>query len=334
MDILEFFEASLLNISVLATLFFWGAWGIFDKLALRYAAPMAVMIAINCLVPFLPPLIYYFLAEKGLLSNITPEVLFWSFLAGLSYFVAMLLYLWALNIAEASFVLGITSAYPVVLQFLSTATLNEPLVPVRIVGSFLSFVGVMAIGFSRKKMNSGLKTDLKTGSTWALWTAIFFTTVLWGIWGIFDKKALNLCGAIEVMFCQVLFDLLFTLVLLILVALFVTSKNEKLKSKYQTLLVPGKELVSFHSFIAQFKQRRIWIPCLLSSICLYAGAATYLVALSRATASYVVVITGCYPLIMYFFALLLLKEGFNRIRFLGIVLITVGAILTQTTQRL
>jgi uncharacterized membrane protein len=54
--------------------------------------------------------------------------------------------------------------------------------------------------------------------------------------------------------------------------------------------------------------------------------------MSLSTASYVVVITGCYPLLMYLFALLFLKEKFNAIRFAGVVLVVAGGGLVQLSQ--
>jgi drug/metabolite transporter (DMT)-like permease len=50
-----------------------------------------------------------------------------------------------------------------------------------------------------------------------------------------------------------------------------------------------------------------------------------------ASASYVITITGCYPLLMYIFAMWLLKERFNKMRFAGILLVVVGGALVQMT---
>jgi drug/metabolite transporter (DMT)-like permease len=50
------------------------------------------------------------------------------------------------------------------------------------------------------------------------------------------------------------------------------------------------------------------------------------------TASYVIVITGCYPLIMYIFALMFLKEKLNLIRLAGVILVVAGGGIVQLTQ--
>lgn len=69
-----------------------------------------------------------------------------------------------------------------------------------------------------------------------------------------------------------------------------------------------------------------------SAICLAGGSAAYYVALSKLSASYVIAITGCYPLFMYLLAVWILKEKFNMTRAIGIILITAGGIVTQLTQ--
>ena len=58
----------------------------------------------------------------------------------------------------------------------------------------------------------------------------------------------------------------------------------------------------------------------------------YFVALGLGTASFVVAITACYPLAMYFLAICFLKEQLNRFRFLGILLISVGGFFAELTQ--
>lgn len=69
-----------------------------------------------------------------------------------------------------------------------------------------------------------------------------------------------------------------------------------------------------------------------SAVCLAGGSAAYYIALSKLSASYVIAITGCYPLFMYLLAVWILKEKFNMTRAIGIVLITAGGIVTQLTQ--
>jgi uncharacterized membrane protein len=77
---------------------------------------------------------------------------------------------------------------------------------------------------------------------------------------------------------------------------------------------------------------RLWTFPILSALCLIIGGLAYLYAMSMSTASYVIVITGCYPLLMYTFAVWLLGEKVNRLRLVGIAVLVIGGIFTQLTQ--
>ncbi|HMP53171.1 MAG TPA: EamA family transporter [Candidatus Melainabacteria bacterium] len=328
-------EVFILNAAVFSTLVFWGIWGVFDKLALKHGPPVLVLIAINSLAPLMPLFLLFFIYRLDAIASLSAEVFGWTFLAGLSYFVSMLLYLWVLNKTEASLILGLTSSYPIVLQFFSHLFLGEPLVPMRIAGSILVALGIVVMGLSSRRLEkAGADNDLSL----PVWLAIIAATVLWGIWGVFDKKAIELSGAIEVFFCKVVWDNFFELALIAFVVFTVRTKSERARAfiigNFGTLFNASSGNLDRESFFAPLKKRGLWAPALVSAFCLYVGGITYLFALSKATASYVVVITGCYPLVMYIFALLILKEAFSRVRLLGILLITGGGTLAQLTQGL
>ncbi|MBZ0187632.1 MAG: DMT family transporter [Candidatus Obscuribacterales bacterium] len=293
-------NTTVLNLAVAVTLVCWGAWGITDKLALDAAPPLVVLICLNLFA--VPASICIYLAlcafEPGWMLN--GEVMLWTGLATASYFVAMILYLIAMDMTEASFILGITSAYPIILQFLSTIFLHEPLVPVRLFASLLVVIGIIFISRSAKRGDENIKLSP------LLILLIVMTTFLWGVWGIFDKKALEAGSPLLVFFGKCIWDI----VCLVLLSSYVLGIKRD--------IVP--------------RTAPLWIPVSISAICLYLGAFTYLVCLQLATASYVVSVTGCYPLIMYLLALVVLKEKFNTSRLLGIVLITSGGLVTQTTQ--
>lgn len=53
-----------------------------------------------------------------------------------------------------------------------------------------------------------------------------------------------------------------------------------------------------------------------------------------ASLSYVSVITGCYPLFMYLFAIIFLKERVNERRITGMGLVVIGGLMVQFTQKL
>lgn len=294
-----------LNICIVVSLLCWGAWGIFDKLALRYAPSSIVMLGLFTLsIPATAiALVMLNIFQPG--WSISSEIYFWSILGFASYGIAMICYLRAMNLSEASYVLGATASYPVVLQFLSNFFLAEPLVPIRLGGSLLVAAGVFAISCSGSSEES---EKLEPRKQRKLILLVITATLLWGVWGIFDKKAIDAGGPMIAFFLHSVYEV----VALIPLAFIVLKKHKQ-------YLNQGWKL---------------WTPVACSGLCINIGSASYMFALSMATASYVIVITGCYPMIMYLLALLVLKEKCNYVRLLGIVLVTVGGIITHTTEGL
>ena len=123
---------------------------------------------------------------------------------------------------------------------------------------------------------------------------------------MFDKKAVELAQPLVVFFTRSLFDALTLCV-------------------FAIVLKVSRVVISMNS-------KRTWMYAGFSALCLAIGYLCYLKAMSLSTASYVVVITGCYPLLMYLFALVFLKEQFNTIRFAGVVLVVLGGGLVQLSQ--
>ncbi len=234
------------------------------------------------------------------------NVIFWSGLASAAYLLALLAYLAAMNMSEASFVLGMTAAYPLVFQFLANAVLGEALVPERLVGALIIGAGLFLISTtgSGSTENKG-QTPSRRFPDARLLIYVVTATLTWGVYGIFDKKAVATGSPLLVFFSKTLWDGLFFFVLLAVYKL------------------QRKQL--------DWKNKLAWAYCGVSESLLGIGGLTYLAALSMASASYVITITGCYPLLMYIFAMWLLKERFNKMRFAGILLVVVGGALVQMT---
>jgi len=291
-----------LNFLIILCNLLWGAWGIFDKKALEKSNQKDVLLILYCM--FLPEFIVTAILTSIYLPNwhIVPELWLWSGLASVSSTVAMIGYTMALSRAEASFVLGITSGYPLVMQLIANLMLGEPLLPNRLLGSLLIGAGVVAIGQSNPTGDS----PAHKGRSLTLFILIALAMFGWGIHGIFDKKCVNIAHPLEVLMARMFWDGL------TLVGMFAYLRGI------------GHKVV--------WKSRRLWILCGCSAICLYVGFLSYLSAMTLSSASYVIVITGCYPLVMYFFALLFLKEKLNIVRLIGVVLIVGGGALVQLTQ--
>src|SRR4030095_5116992 len=137
-----------LDTLIIITISCWGIWGIFDKLALQSASHRDVLLMLFLL--FLPqvPLVWLLVSATAPGWHPTADVLFWTGLAASAYTLSMVAYLAAMSKAEASYVLGITASYPLVLQLLAVALLGETLVVNRLLGAALIGAGVFAIGAS------------------------------------------------------------------------------------------------------------------------------------------------------------------------------------------
>lgn len=292
-----------LNALILITLVCWGFWGIFDKLALKEAHQLDVVLIMYLI--YIPSIPVVWAACNHLTPGWQPSsaLIAWTALAALCHTVSLLAYMHAMSKAEASFVLGITAAYPLVLQFFAVAMLGESLVAERLLGAVLIGLGVFAIGASNERQETSRRAD-----RWVMAACIALATLGWGAVGIFDKKAVSIAHPLQVYLGQISWDVVYLVFLLVY------------------LKACGHQI--------QLGRRRTWKFCALSSACLMLGAWTFLAALAKSTASYVIVITGCYPLLMYCFAIWFLKEKFNRARAGGIALVVAGGLLVQLTQNM
>lgn len=295
-----------LDINILITLLCWGLWGIVDKKALDYARKEEVILRLYVVAAAIIPISFIALNLLYPGWKITPELCLWTGLASVSYTLSMFCYMAAMSGAEASFVLGITAAYPLIFQFLATVFLGEALVPQRLLGAAIIAVGLFLIGGSEKKSGQPVsEADSKKRNIVLL--CIVMATFTWGVYGLFDKKAVSIAEPLEAYFVKALFD-------------FATF----------FLIWP---LIAMRKKI-DWRQKEAWIYCSVSELLLAIGGLTYLGALAASTASYVISISGCYPLVMYLFAIVLLKEKFNSLRFAGIVLVVVGGLVVQLTEAL
>lgn len=295
-------QTTYLNILVLTCIFCWGAWGIFDKKALAGSNNREVLVALYTMfIPEIPLLLAILnFTQPG--WHISPEVMFWSALGSFTSTLSLLAYLVALSKAEASYVLGITASYPLVMQLLAWSFLGESLVFNRMLGSLLIGTGVTVIGHSAKHAHA----DTTPNDRRIIFLCIIVATLGWGLHGLFDKRAVTLSHPLVVFLARCLCDVVSLLVMLLIC-----------RARKLSLNMASKRLWKFSS---------------LSALSLAVGYFAYLTAMSISSASYVIVITGCYPLLMYVFALVFLKEKLNVIRLLGVCLVVLGGLLVQITQ--
>lgn len=282
----------------------WSTWGIFDKKALESARHLEVLIYQHLIYVLEVPLVFMLLGQvypQG--WQICPETWGWTALGSSISSSAMLFYLIAMSRAEASFVLGITASYPLIVQVLAHFFLHEALVPERLFGSILIGLGVAFIGASS---DSSTHQEKRPHNKLKVLILCSLATLFWGLTGLFDKKALITDAPFKVYFARCVWDA--AIVAIMLIAAKLTKQT------------------------VQYKKPLAWRYSFLSSVCLSAGTISYMFAMTMATASYIIVITGCYPLFMYLFALLFLKEKLKKSRLAGVLLVVLGGLLVQETQ--
>ncbi len=292
-----------LNVLIAISLLCWSSWGLFDKKALEGAGHLDVLLFQHIYYLLEVPvgwLILNLLFKGG--WTVAPAVWLWTALGSLSSSGGMLFYLVAMAKAEASFVLGITAAYPLIVQVLAHLFLHEALVPERMLGSLLVGIGVALVGSS-----AGHKAARANKHGLVLLMCLL-ATMLWGVTGLFDKKALELDVPFKIYYARCVWDAAILAVMLLVFRLI--------------------------NYKVAYRNAKAWKYSWFSSICLSLGTLSYMFAMTMATASYVIVITGCYPLLMYLGAVIFLKEKLSKMRLAGVVLIVAGGLMVQNTQAL
>ncbi len=296
----------LLDINIILTLFCWGLWGIVDKKALGEVNEESVVLRLYLIAVLWIPVSFFALNYFEPSWTLNSGIILWTGLTSIAYAIALVAYLAAMKATEASFVLGMTAAYPLVFQFLATMFLKEELVGERLIGALIIGFGLFLISSSaNSNKDNGLNEPAESRRNPLLYLCIIVAILSWGTYGLFDKKAVGCGSPLLVFFTKSIWDMIVFLLLL----LFYRARKADL----------------------DWQNKKAWYYCSFSELALGLGGLTYLAAMSMASASYVITITGCYPLIMYLFAIWLLKEKFNRLRFLGILLVVAGGILVQAT---
>lgn len=324
----KLFGDASLNIYVLVTLVCWGLWGIVDKKALEQVRQQDVMLRLYLLSVFWIPISLFLLNTYSPGWKLNQSVIMWTGFTSIAYLIALLAYLRAMSTSEASYVLGMTAAYPIIFQGLASLVLGEALVPQRLVGAGIIAAGLVLISgssshnvpckgaddgeisssISEQSAGAELKNTVKQKKDqWSTLLFIMIAIISWGVYGLFDKKAVNCAPPLVVFYNKALWDFGMFFVLM----LYYWLRKEKL----------------------DWKNRLSWYYCSFSECALGMGGLTYLAALSMASASYVITITGCYPLLMYLFAIWLLKEKFKKDRFVGILLVVFGGAIVQFTSQ-
>lgn len=280
----------------------WGISGIFDKKAVETASTRSVFAAFHL---FNLPMCLGLIVVLSLWYpgwRLSSGTLFWEAANAVAAMVALVAYFHAMSKAEASLVLGISAGYPIVGQILAVALLGEPVSTARIAGAVLVSAGVAAVGFSE---SSGQRR-LERGDRLAVYGCLLLAVVLWGMLGIFEKKSLEYGQPLEAYLSLCIWKLV--------------------------LLLPVVALFRWSGHSVSLARMDTWKYSWLSAALVAAGNICYVLALTAAPAGYMIVITACYPIVMYGAALMWLGESFNRLRVSGIVVTVCGALVTEVAN--
>ncbi|HEY9774689.1 MAG TPA: DMT family transporter [Planktothrix sp.] len=289
----------MIHILVLITLLVWGIAGVFDKKAVAASTNQTVFLLFH---------LFNFVLLSGLLVisfftamhwSFSTQMWLWSSLGAGGGVLAMLLYYSALSRTDASYVLGITAAYPVISSLLAAPILGEALSLPKLASATLVSLGVGLIGTTASASQQKLSArDLRIVLFCVLGAALS-----WGGVGVFEKKAVSYGNALEGYFAETAWELVFAGI---------------------AWLIFKKQGLKF-----DFSNARIWRFAWLSALCVAVGNYCILQLMKTQSASYAIVITACYPLVLYICALVFLKEKLSKMRLVGIVLVILGGILTE-----
>ena len=289
-----------LNLAIALTLLCWSIWGIFDKKAVESSSSSDVAMTLAILNVMQIPIWIAILSFTQPGWSFSPSTILWSGIASALYVVGLLSYTMALGRAEASMVLGATAAYPLVSVLLAITLLHENVTPFHCFGAILIVLGVFCIS---KKKNAAASIAQSTPPELAL--TIVVATLAWGLWGVIDKQGLSTTGVIEFYLAKCIWDIGGAIALW----LFYKRKGHQFKISKRTVGL-----------------------CSASTICLAVGSWAYLSALKISSASYVICICASYPLLMYFLAILFLREQLCRHRLAGVACVAIGGALVQGAQ--
>lgn len=135
----------VLTILIAVTLVCWGAWGVFDKLAVARVHPLLVQLWGSLLGLALVPVYALVLRREGVPLVWPAAAGPWIVLATATGLAGLVAFVYALKAGSAIYVIGATAAYPAVTLLLARLFLGEALTWLRVAGIVLVSVGLYAL---------------------------------------------------------------------------------------------------------------------------------------------------------------------------------------------
>jgi len=128
----------------LMTVFLWGLWGFFSKLATRSLNTPDILLA-SAFGQFLFLAFYLVPISKTLHYRWMNIDFGFAILAGFSMMAGILLFYRALSVGDVTPIVLITACYPLVTLFLAFMLLNESISFIKILGAFLTITGICLV---------------------------------------------------------------------------------------------------------------------------------------------------------------------------------------------
>jgi drug/metabolite transporter (DMT)-like permease len=283
----------------------WGTFGVFDKLATMKGDPstppgVLVLQIILCENLFWLPLVpgaAAFLIWQDADWHPHLEVLGWGAVTASAFVASVLFYLLALTKGEASWVIGMTAATPVVTQGLAFMV-HESLSLWRLASTLLAVMGVLILSCEKQER-------LSRGDRLYCLGYVLLATIFGGVLFISDKEGVNISSPIEVSFSVGVFGVIIWLGVL-------GTARWRLGASFR----PFRGPVFRYATYAALTQG--------------VGNIAYIVAMALASASYVVTMSLCLDQIpMVIMTSLVLKEKIGPQRLVGILVIVLGGVGIQ-----
>ena len=279
------------------TVFFWGLAVVFAKISTPKLGVARVAYLISSIEG-----VMYFAGYISFRSNVAVSLEYGA-LGLASAFVGMIAYICfyeSMVDGQVAIIGTISAAYPALTVIGALVFFSETLTTLQALGLAAVIIGILALSYERPNLKHAIP---KRSMLFA-----FLAFLLWGLWSLTAKVALNQIGPGNVFGCYVISSLTVPLI-------------------YVMLRKPRPELMTIEE-----PSRSFWAAGVAGIVLNAAGTLIFAFALSMGQASLVVPIASAYPLVTVTIAILLLGEKLNRLQMIALASVIIGLITIGITS--
>lgn len=135
---------------IVVTTVAWGAWGLFDKLAVARAHPLVVQLYGSIFGLAGVPLYLLVMRKLGVRPDFPAQAWHWILLATAVGVGGLVSFTYALRQAPATYVIATTATYPAVTMLLAAAFLGEGLGLLKVLGIGLISLGLYILNLAQR----------------------------------------------------------------------------------------------------------------------------------------------------------------------------------------